>query len=235
MVNWLKLALPFVYISILGGSLVAFSQLYRKRKASRAASLEPWFGPHVQRNVYLSLLHIEPSESQPKVPESVLKAALLRRATEDIHRIVSIRNSKSALGALLQRGSVGDDLWQRFLRAEKEIEEELRDVVNEANAFSTTWGQTIFQSANEIATNQLIRTRMSELQAQRDSERQWWDNKKKNIEADFMKELDETPAEPGNKLPARTSDDDAVLVESGGPADKSAAGGGAKKKKKGKH
>jgi len=234
MVNWLKLALPFVYISILGGSLVAFSQLYRKRKASRAASLEPWFGPHVQRNVYLSLLHIEPSESQPKVPESVLKAALLRRATEDIHRIVSIRNSKSALGALLQRGSVGDDLWQRFLRAEKEIEEELRDVVNEANAFSPTWGQTIFQSANEIATNQLIRTRMSELQAQRDSERQWWDNKKKTIEADFMKELDETPAEPGSKLPARTSDDDAVLVEGGGPADKSAAAGGAKKKK-GKH
>jgi len=123
----------------------------------------------------------------------------------------------------------------KIVSQEKEIEEELRDVVNEANAFSPTWGQTIFQSANEIATNQLIRTRMSELQAQRDSERQWWDNKKKNIEADFMKELDETPAEPGNKLPARTSDDDAVLVESGGPADKSAAGGGAKKKKKGKH
>jgi translocation protein SEC66 len=99
--------------------------------SARAASLEPWFGPHIQRNVYLSLLHIEPSESQPKVPESVLKAALLRRATEDIHRIVAIRNSKSALGALLQRGSVGDDLWQRFLRAEKEIEEELRDVVSE--------------------------------------------------------------------------------------------------------
>lgn len=55
----------------------------------------------------------------------------MRRATEDIHRIVSIRNSKAALQALLQRGSVGDDLWQRFQRAEKEIEEELRDVANE--------------------------------------------------------------------------------------------------------
>lgn len=32
---------------------------------------------------------------------------------------------------LLQRGSVGDDLWQRFLRAEKEMEDEVRDVVNE--------------------------------------------------------------------------------------------------------
>lgn len=32
---------------------------------------------------------------------------------------------------LLQRGSVGDDLWQRFQRAEKEMEDEVRDVVSE--------------------------------------------------------------------------------------------------------
>ena len=70
------------------------------------------------------------------MPESVLKAALLRRATEDIHRILQIRNSKQALSSLLQRGSVGDDLWQRFLRAEKETEEEIRDVVNEVRLLS---------------------------------------------------------------------------------------------------
>lgn len=100
---------------------------------AKSASLAPWFGPHIQRNIYLSLLHIEPEDGEEKaaVPETVLKAALLRRATEDILRIVQIRNSKQALSSLLQRGSVGDDLWQRFLRAEKEIEEELRDVVAE--------------------------------------------------------------------------------------------------------
>jgi len=196
MVNWLALAFPFLYIGILVGSLAAFSSLYRKRKASKAASLAPWFGPHVQRNIYLSLLHIEPDANTPKVPESVLKAALLRRATEDILRIVTIRNSKAALGALLQRGSVGDDLWQRFQRAEKEIEEELRDVVNEANAFSPGWGQTIFQSANEIANNQVIRTRMTELQAQKDAEREWWDIRKAKIQSEFMKELDEVHRPP---------------------------------------
>ena len=67
------------------------------------------------------------------MPDSILKAALLRRATEDIHRIVQIRNAKQALQVLLQRGSVGDDLWQRFQRAEKEIEAELRDVVEEVH------------------------------------------------------------------------------------------------------
>ena len=69
----------------------------------------------------------------PKCPDSILKAALLRRASEDIARIVQIRNAKGALQVLLQKGSVGDDLWQRFQRAEKEIEEELRDVVNEVS------------------------------------------------------------------------------------------------------
>ena len=99
-----------------------------------SATLAPWFPPHMQRNIYLSLLHLEPEEGKekaPAVPESVLRAALLRRAVEDIHRIIQVRSAKQACSTLLQRGSVGDDLWQRFLRAEKEMEEELRDVVME--------------------------------------------------------------------------------------------------------
>lgn len=101
-----------------------------------ASSLEPWFPPHLQRNIYLSLLHLEPEPSPgekkaPAVPDSVLRAALLRRATEDIHRVLAVRSAKQALTALLQKGSVGDELWQRFLLAEKEVEDEVRDVVNE--------------------------------------------------------------------------------------------------------
>ncbi|MCJ1313071.1 translocation protein S66 [Agyrium rufum] len=135
MVNWISLAVPFAYLGILIGSLATFASLYRKRKAA------PWFPPHLQRNIYLSLLHHEQpsptsSEKIVPIPDSVLKAALLRRAVEDIHRIIQIKSSKQALATLLQRGSVGDELWQRFLRAEKEIEEELKDVVNEANALA---------------------------------------------------------------------------------------------------
>ena len=157
MVDWIGLAVPFAYLFVLVGSLATFSSLYRSRKAgkhplppsikptnppslfllAKSSSLEPWFPPHLQRNIYLSLLHLEqtePGKDKPiTVPDSVLKAALLRRATEDIHRIISIRSAKQALATLLQRGSVGDDLWQRFLRAEKEVEEELKDVVNEVS------------------------------------------------------------------------------------------------------
>ena len=67
------------------------------------------------------------------MPDSVLKAALLLRAEEDIKRILEVQNAKQALSTLLAWGSVGDELWQRFLRAEKEIEAEIRDVVEEVS------------------------------------------------------------------------------------------------------
>ena len=99
-------------------------------------SLAPYFGPHIQRDIYLSLLHLSDSDSDEKaantkVPDSVLRAALLARATEDIQRIMEIRTRKPALSTLLQRGQVGEEIWQRLLRAEAEIEAEVKDVVQE--------------------------------------------------------------------------------------------------------
>jgi len=200
-VDWLMLCIPFAYLLILVGSLAVFSNLYRARKAASAASLEPWFPAHLQRNVYLSLLH---KDDEPRVPDSVLKAALLRRATEDIHRIVQVRNAKQALQVLLQRGSVGDDLWQRFQRAEKEIEDELRDVVQEANAYAPNWGQTIFQSASEMAQNTQIRDGLSEIMSKTAEEKEWWVRRKADIQAAFMKELDEEKV--------KSSEEEGVLV-----------------------
>lgn len=82
-------------------------------------------------------MHLDEEDSEkPTVPESVLKAALLRRAQEDVARVIAMRNSKQALATLLQKGSIGDDLWHRFLRAEQEVEAEIRDVVSEVGIHS---------------------------------------------------------------------------------------------------
>ncbi|PMD25168.1 pre protein translocase subunit Sec66 [Hyaloscypha hepaticicola] len=233
-IDWVGLSVPFAYIAVLVGSLITFSSVYRKRKAAKSATLAPWFPPHMQRNIYLSLLHEEPADGQekaPKVPESLLRAALLRRAVEDIHRIIQIRSAKQACSTLLQRGSVGDDLWQRFQRAEKEMEEELRDVVMEANALSNNWGQSIFQSANEIAANTVFRKRLDEIQAQTESEKVWWEKRRDSIKKEFLKEIESE----GLSTPAKTqtskvsSDDDAILVDSPVSTDK-----GSIRKKKGK-
>ncbi|KAI4160648.1 MAG: hypothetical protein LQ342_005581 [Letrouitia transgressa] len=243
MVDWLGLAIPFTYLGVLVGSLATFSSLYRKRKAVLSSSLEPWFPPHLERDIYLSLLHLEPEpgkDKPPAVPDSILKAALLSRALEDIKRILEIRNGKQALGNLLQRGSVGDDLWQRFLRAEQEAEAELRDVVEEANALQAGWGSSIFQSANEMHHNALLRTKLDEIQAQGKADREWWDKEKATIQSKFMKELEDPngSAKPtsGPGADKAGSDEDAVMVEGGGPAASASNTGskGGSKKRKGK-
>jgi hypothetical protein len=103
--------------------------------SAASLSLAPYFPPHTQRNIYLSLLHLSDdagaNEKAPKVPDSILRAALLARAQEDITRIIEIRTRKQALTTLLQRGVVGDEIWQRLLRAEQELELEVKDVVQE--------------------------------------------------------------------------------------------------------
>jgi translocation protein SEC66 len=71
------------------------------------------------------------------VPDSILRAALLTRCTEDIHRIIHIRTRKQALNTLLKRGCVGDEIWQRLLRAEQELEAEVKDCVQEVCITST--------------------------------------------------------------------------------------------------
>ncbi|KAK0730681.1 Sec62/63 complex, subunit Sec66 [Lasiosphaeris hirsuta] len=230
-IDWRGLIVPLAYVVVLGGTFMTFSTIYRKRKATQSANLAPWFGPHLQRNIYLSLLHMDPesgSEKPPKVPDSVIRAALLRRAVEDIHRIIQIRTAKASCSSLLQRGSVGDDLWQRFQRAEKEMEEELRDVVMEANALAPNWGQIIFQSANEIAANTVLRERLDEIQAQTEQEKQWWEKRRTSIQADFMKELEDESEKSQAKV---GSEDEPVLVDTNTP---SATPSGVSKKKKGK-
>ncbi|KAH8676299.1 Sec62/63 complex, subunit Sec66 [Xylariales sp. PMI_506] len=228
-IDWWSLALPFGYIFVLVSSLYVFSTIYRKRRAVQLANLEPWFPPHLQKQVYSSLLEIAATDGAEKkgtkVPDSVIRAALLRRAVEDIGRIIQVRQAKQALNVLLQRGSVGEDLNHRFQRAEKEIEEELKEVVMEANALAPGWGQTIFQSANEMAANAILRKRLDEIQGQVDSEKEWWEKRREIIRQDFEKELDED-ASKATEAKVQ-SDDDGVLVDS-------ATATPSKKKKSGK-
>jgi len=229
MVNWVSLAFPFFYLGLLYGALSTFSSIYRNRKLHRARSLAPWFTAHPARDVYLSLLHTDDEKS--KVPDSLLKAALLRRAQANVQRVLEIRNTKPALAQLLQRGSIGDDLWQRFLRAEQEMEEEIRDVISEANEYHENWGQFIFQSGSEMAQNFAIRKRLDEVQGQLGEEKEWWEKRRSSIQSEFMKELDaESNGSVGKTSTTKSSDDEAVLVE----APSASSSQHLNKKKKGK-
>ena len=114
---------------------------------------EPYFSSHPERNTYITLLQ----KTNPRVPDTLLKSALLRRAMADVQRVVRIREDKQALQNLLQKGSIGDDLWNSLLNAEKELEVEITEVIAEANSFVEGWGQVIFPSANEMLANEKMR------------------------------------------------------------------------------
>lgn len=112
-------------------------------------------------------------------------------------------------------------------------------LTSQANAFSPNWGNTIFQTANELVQHESLHKKIGALQAQGKADREWWDQERASIQSKFMKELDEEPGAAGAKpiTPgARTgSDEDAVLVEGGGPAASgSVAAQGSAKKRKGK-
>ncbi|KAF8201449.1 translocation protein sec66 [Pholiota molesta] len=154
---------PVAYVIIIFGGLFIFSFFYRKHTSTMA--FEPYFPSHPERNAYVTLLQ----QSDPPAHDALLKSALVRRAMADVQRVLRIREDKPALQNLLQKGSIGDDLWNSLLAAEKELEAEIMEVVAEANSFVEGWGQVIFPTANEMLANEKIRAafeRTNELKAE---------------------------------------------------------------------
>lgn len=97
----------------------------------------------------------------------MLKAALVRRALTDVTRILRLREDKPALQNLLQKGSIGDDLWNSLLAAEKELEAEILETAAEANSFVEGWGSVIFQTATELLHNEKMRSLLEQVPTMR--------------------------------------------------------------------
>ncbi|GAA5922534.1 hypothetical protein JCM3775_005764 [Rhodotorula graminis] len=144
----LSILAPLSYIGFLVGSLWLFSKIYRRRQANKPRA-EPWFPPHKSRDIYVSLLSLDPPPPRP-----ILVAALLRRAMDDVKLIWQIRDAKTSLTTLLGKGQIGDDLWERFLLAEKELEAEIVEVVGEANTFEPGYGNKIFNAASDMVSHE---------------------------------------------------------------------------------
>jgi len=152
---------PVFYVVVVFGGLFIFGQFYRKRGANK--QVEPYFPRHVERDTYVTLLQ----RTDPPASDALLKAALVRRAIADVQRILRIREDKPALQNLLQKGSIGDDLWNSLLAAEKELEAEIVEVHAEANTFVEGWGQVLFQTASEMVANEKTRAIVEQIPVER--------------------------------------------------------------------
>ncbi|KIK98863.1 hypothetical protein PAXRUDRAFT_823416 [Paxillus rubicundulus Ve08.2h10] len=171
-----SLLVPVLYIGIVISSLLIFSHFYRKRNAVKLYA--SYFPSHQERDIYVSLLQ----QSDPPAHEALLKAALIRRAMTNVSRVLKLREDKPALQNLLQNGSIGDDLWNSLLQAEKELEAEIKEVVAEANTFVEGWGTIIFQTAGEMIANEKTRSAYEDTAASRARKEQKYGKVGKKVE-----------------------------------------------------
>ena len=137
--------------------------LTRSTYFSSDKQIEPYFPRHHERDTYVTLLQ----RTDPPASDALLKAALVRRAIADVQRILRLREDIEALQNLLQKGSVGDDLWNSLQAAEKEIEAEIVEVHAEANSFVEGWGHVLFQTASEMLANEKTRAVVEQLPLER--------------------------------------------------------------------
>ncbi|KAH7915019.1 Pre protein translocase subunit Sec66-domain-containing protein [Hygrophoropsis aurantiaca] len=187
---------PVLYISIVITSLLVFSHFYRKRNAGKL--YEPYFPSHPERDIYVSLLQ----KNDPPANETLLKSALVRRAMTDVGRVLRLREDKPALQNLLQKGSIGDDLWNSMLQAEKELEAEIMEVVAEANTFVEGWGSIIFQTANEMIANEKMRGVFENTASERARKEQKYGKIGKHIEIPTLQPVFmQGPPPPGASAP----------------------------------
>ncbi|KAF9347511.1 translocation protein S66, partial [Mortierella sp. NVP85] len=137
--------LAVIYIGGWILSMRIFGYFWKNRKLA-INDAEPWFGEHVSRNQYIALLQ----QTEPEATDNQLMAALLRRAMEDVTRVLSMREDKAVLANLVKQGSVGDDIWTQFTLSERELDAEVRALIEEAETFKDGWSQTILQTASEM-------------------------------------------------------------------------------------
>ena len=97
------------------------------------------------------------------------------------------------------------------------------------------WGPIIFQSANEIVANALLRKGLEDIQAQAEPEREWWEKRRTALREAALLELDDQEKEKATTK-SHISEDDAVLVDATNTptATPAATPSGGSKKKKGK-
>ncbi|KAF8982685.1 translocation protein S66 [Entomortierella lignicola] len=157
--------LAVIYIGGWILSMRIFGYFWKNRKLATNVA-EPWFGEHVARSQYIALLQ----QAEPEASEAQLTAALLRRAMEDVVRVLSMREDKQVLSNLVKQGTVGDDIWTQFTLSEKELEAEIMAVIEEANTFKEGWGQTILQSASEMVMHEKTKQLQKELAVRKEQE-----------------------------------------------------------------
>lgn len=142
---------PLIYVTIMIGALVVFSIKYRQKKLKELTSRKPFFDRNIAKEMYFELVNAD-----EKPNEQVLKAALIRRGAECIKRTLKLKEFTPFMNVLYHKGSISDDLWERFQTAQKVEEIEIQELVQETEKYRKGWVSKFLPLLQEVCLNEAL-------------------------------------------------------------------------------
>jgi translocation protein SEC66 len=142
---------PIIYVTIMVGALIVFSIKYRQKKINELATRKPFFERNVAKEMYFELV-----AQDPKPNEKVLKAALIRRGAECVKRTLKLKEVTPFMTVLYQKGSISDDLWERFQTSQKLEELEIQELVAETEKYKSGWIGKFIPLLQEVCLNEAL-------------------------------------------------------------------------------
>ncbi|KAL2912971.1 Translocation protein S66 [Polyrhizophydium stewartii] len=190
-----SLWLPLVYVTSLAVLFALFAR-YNKGRQLQHNQSSSYFPLHTAKYEYEELAE----QFSPEDPfgQMVLISSLMKRAVEDVRRVLKIREEKPPLQQMVRDGIVGEELFDRIVRAEQELEAELQMVMEDAEMYREGWGKTIFQEASQIAQQQIQQIWQAQAQARLEE---------KMLEEEMLKQHGQTKTPGGEGHDAKHTHD----------------------------
>lgn len=175
---------PIIYVAIILTTFVIFAKVYRQKNLNKLSHTRPFFPPNIQKQLFYELLNAEPRPN-----ENVLRAALLRWASETIRRTIKLKESEPFMTKMYQDGSIGDDLWTRFTISQKLEELEIQQVVKEVESLKKGWAPKFFPLLQDLTFNEALKRRVLAIDNLKIEQLKQWGIKTE----DLAKKLSERP------------------------------------------
>ncbi|KAI9018450.1 Pre protein translocase subunit Sec66-domain-containing protein [Hyaloraphidium curvatum] len=130
--------------------IVRWNTWRRDRLATARSAEESWLPENEAKLAYFALVEQHPeAELDPAVKKQMM-AALLKRAMVDIEHAQQITEERNSLQQLIKEGAIGEDLWEKLQRTELQLNEEILEVINEAESYKDGWSRTIMEEAAKL-------------------------------------------------------------------------------------
>ena len=143
--SMLSLLLPIGYLGLIALIYKLFTTFNLPQKS------KSYFAENVARLEYLELAE---QYTLNVTGLKILETALLKRAAEDLRRLMLLRDQKPSVSNLVAQGIMGQDMLDKITVAEMELNNELEDLMAESKIYRPDWEQTILQEASALLQQQ---------------------------------------------------------------------------------